>query len=159
MASAVLSMAGCGRLCAGGTPVEEITCSQQGAATFSSAAIPGGPTAMFLEGTQTPIKGGVFEFLFVDYLNLQVSSSFANGATSYVLPSPLVTVQASIELPPTYMYEDLHVVSGTINVAAANPNLLNASGNLTLADDSGQTYSVTDMTVHVACAYDETACR
>jgi hypothetical protein len=90
----------------------------------------------------------------------QISSSFANGATSYTLPSPVVTVQASIELPSTgYMYEDLHVVSGTIAVATVNPNVLDASGSLTLGDDAGRTFSVTDMAVHVTCAYDETVCR
>lgn len=158
--SGALFMVGCGRLCAGGTPVEEITCSEQGAATFSSAAIPGGPTAMYFESAQTSIEGDGFGFFFVDYLDLQISSSFPNGATSYSLPSPVVTVQASIELPSTdYMFEELRVVSGTIAVATVNPNVLDASGSLILDDDAGRTFNVTDLTVHVTCAYDETVCR
>ena len=48
------------------------------------------------------------------------------------------------------MYDELHVASGTINVAAATENALDLSGSLTLADDSGQTFTVAEMTVHVA---------
>ena len=71
-----------------------------------------------------------------------------------------MTVEASIILQAAgYRYDDLHVVSGTITVAAADQNALDASGNLTLADDSGQTFTVADMTVSIACAYDETVCR
>jgi hypothetical protein len=161
MVSVALFMAGCGRLCDGGTPVEDFTCTQQGTATLSSTAISSGPVALTLEGAETSIAGHPFSFLFVGgYLNLQISSSFRAGAGAYVLPSPAVTVQASILLQEAgYQYEELHVASGTITVAAANQNVLDASGALTLTDDSGRTFTVADMTVHIACAYDETVCR
>ncbi|HZL16603.1 MAG TPA: hypothetical protein VFG23_02535 [Polyangia bacterium] len=161
MVSLTLFVTGCGRLCAGGTPVEQIDCTDQGSATLSGADVASTPAPMILEEFATSISGGPFEFLFVGgYLSVQVTSSFPNGATTYSLPSPVVNFDASISLVDgKNIYDILHVVSGTIDVAAANDNALDVSGSLILGDDSGRTFTIADMTMHVACSYDETVCR
>jgi hypothetical protein len=111
---------------------------------------------------ETSIDGGPFQITVSGgSLSLTLSSSFPRGAGTYALPSPDVTIDADALLPasPVYNDERLHVVSGAIVVAAATDDLLDASGSVVLANAVGQTFTVSEIAVHVACAYDQIACQ
>lgn len=154
-----LLVTGCGRICATGTPVGELSCTNQAAATLSGTTSSGAPVALSLEGASVPASGGSFLFLLVgDYLNLQVSSSFRGGAGTYALPSPDVTIHAGTDLGGE-TFEELSVADGSITVAIANDDELEASGSVTLTDGAGRTFTVAGISVHLFCAYSQVACH